>query len=92
MALPGLGGYGNWAQRAFLGEGLGTTDRDAVPRLHATAQGAHCFLALSEFRSRGCAFRIRRAIQRGGENRIGGDVEVLLLYAVREVVLLDVRE
>jgi len=92
VALPSFGGYGNWAQCALLGEGLLTTNRDAVPGLHTTAQGAECFFALRKFRNRGRAFRIRGAVQRRGENRVRVDVEVVLLHAIDEVVLLDVCE
>lgn len=92
VALPGFGGYGNWTQCALLGDRLITTDCDAVPGLHTTAQGAECFFTLRKFRNRGCAFRIRGAVQRRGENRVGVDIEVLLLHAIDEVVLLDVCE
>jgi hypothetical protein len=72
-ALPGLAGYSNRAQRTLLGKRLiAITNRDAVPGLHTTAQGAQRIFTLREFRNGDCCCaacallrRFRRAVQGG---------------------------
>ena len=66
-ALSGLGGYSNRAQRTLLGERLVATNRDAVPGLHTTAQGAQRIFTLREFRNGACALLrvFWRAVQGG---------------------------
>jgi hypothetical protein len=83
----------NRAQRALLGERLLAANRDAVPGLHAAAQGIQRLFALGEFRSGRCgALGVRGAVERGGEEGVGADVEVLLLDVVDELVFLDICE
>ena len=83
----------NRAQRALLGERLLAANRDAVPGLHAAAQGIQRLIALGEFRSGRCgALGVRGAVERGGEEGVGADVEVLLLDVVDELVFVDICE
>ena len=91
-ALPGLGGYGNRAQRTLLGKRFVAANHDAVPGLHTTAQGAQRIFTLREFRRNALLRVFWRAVQGGRENGVGADVEVLLLDAIDELVFRDVCE
>ena len=63
-----------------------------MPGLHATAQGAERLIAPSKFRNGSRAFCVWGPVQHSGEDRVGADVEVLLLDVVDELVFLDVCE
>ena len=58
VALPGLGGCRNLAQHAHLRDGFISTDCNAEPGLHTTAQGTQRVFALSKFWNGGGTFEV----------------------------------
>ena len=58
VALPGLRGCCNLAQHAHLRDGFISTDCNAVPRLHTTAQGTQRVFVLSKFWNGGGGFEV----------------------------------